>query len=135
MVSLCPSCLSMLTPGIYRCERCGVAFKDEKTMVRRSLLIPGGGYFYTGHWFLGLGDFLAEAYLLILLIVFLAAALAPTPASPGQESLTSREVWIAAGIIAAILSLEKWLTIHHCRRFIREFIPLGHGEPPQRLAA
>ena len=24
---------------------------------------------------------------------------------------------------ALILAVEKWLTIHHCRRFIREFIP------------
>ena len=49
MSSLCPECFAGLSPGVYQCSRCGLTFKDEKTMVRRSLLIPGGGYFYTGH--------------------------------------------------------------------------------------
>ena len=96
-------------------------------MVRRSLIVPGGGYFYTGHWFLGVGDFIVEAYLLIMVVVLAATAagLITDPlAEPGQEPIAGAAAWIAAGFIAAILALEKWLTVHHCRRFIREFIPL-----------
>ncbi len=127
-ISLCPSCLAELTPQVYRCAKCGQQFKDERTMVTRSLIVPGGGYFYTGHWFLGLGDFIVEAYLLIMVIVLAATAagLIKDPLTePGQERIAGAAAWIAAGFIAAILAFEKWLTVHHCRRFIREFIPLG----------
>lgn len=127
MVSLCPSCLAELTPQVYQCAKCGLQFKDEKTMVRRSLIIPGGGYFYTGHWFLGFGDFIVETYLLILVIIFAATAagLIVDPfAEPGHEPIAGAAAWIAAAFIAGILGLEKWLTVHHCRRFVRDFIPL-----------
>jgi len=127
MISLCPSCLAELTPKVYRCAKCGLEFKDEKTMVTRSLIIPGGGYFYTGHWFLGFGDFIVEAYLLILVFIFVATAtgLIKDPLTEsGQEPIAGMAAWIATGFIAAILAAEKWLTVHHCRRFIREFIPL-----------
>ena len=50
MVALCPDCRARLTPEKYRCESCGLAFKDEKTLLRRTLLIPGGGYWYAGLW-------------------------------------------------------------------------------------
>ena len=127
MVSLCPSCLAELTPQVYQCAKCGLQFKDEKTMVRRSLIVPGGGYFYTGHWFLGVGDFIVEAYLLVMVIVLAATAagsITDPLVEPGQEPIAGAAAWIAAGFIAAILAAEKWLTVHHCRRFIREFIPL-----------
>jgi hypothetical protein len=138
MVSLCPSCLAELTPAVYQCPKCGAAFKDEKTMVRRSLLIPGGGYFYTGHWFLAFGDFLVEAYLLVLLIVLLGFAtgfIKDTSANPGEASLAGGDAWVAVGIVAAILVAEKLMTIHHCRRFIREFIPLSRERLPGALSA
>lgn len=120
VVSLCPTCFAVLTPQVYQCSQCGQLFKDEKTMVRRSLLIPGGGYFYTGHTFLAVGDFVAEAYLLLLLLIFLAALLIP---SDNPQSGEAPGFWAAAGVVAAILAVEKWGTIHHCRRFIRDFIP------------
>lgn len=120
VVSLCPTCFAVLTPQVYQCSQCGQVFKDEKTLVRRSLLIPGGGYFYCGHWFLAMGDFVAEAYLLLLLLIFLAALLIP---SDSPQSGEATGFWIGAGVVAAILAVEKWGTIHHCRRFIRDFIP------------
>jgi hypothetical protein len=124
IVPLCPHCLAELTPQLYECPHCKLTFKDEKTMVRRSLLIPGGGYFYVGYWFLGIMDFVVEAYLLILLVVFVLAAVSLTVGSPsGQAAGASGEAWGVAIFVGLILAVEKWLTIHHCRRFIREFIP------------
>lgn len=117
MVSLCPDCLAALTPRVYQCGQCSLAFKDEKTLLKRSLLIPGGGYFYTGYWFLGIGDFFVEAYLLILVIGSLHIALGPSEQDPGVAL-------VAAGLVAVLLAVEKWFTIHHCKRFIREYIPL-----------
>lgn len=126
MVCLCPQCRAELTPRVYDCPKCGFAFKDEKTMVRRSWLIPGGGYFYTGNWFLGIGDFIVEAYLLFLVVLFalIASGIIPdTPAHPGDEPLTGGPALLVGAFIGGLLALEKLLTIHHCRRFVRDFIP------------
>jgi len=126
MTSLCPQCRAELTPRVYDCAKCGFAFKDEKTMVRRSWLIPGGGYLYTRHWFLGIGDFLVEAYLLILVLTTVligAGVIVDTPREPGDEPLAGAAAWAAAAILAAVLGVEKVLTVHHCRRFIRDFMP------------
>ncbi len=126
MVSLCPQCRAALAPRVYDCPKCGFAFKDERTMARRSWLIPGGGYFYTRNWFLGVGDFIVEAYLLFLVILFalIATGIIPdTPSEPGDEPLTGGAAWIAAGFVGVLLVIEKLFTIHHCRRFVRNFIP------------
>jgi len=131
IVPLCPHCLAELTPRVYECHNCKLTFKNEKTMVRRSLLIPGGGYFYVGHWFLGLGDFILEAILLCWTLMFAwAAGLAimklPVQSLQGQPEPAPEPAAVyllCAGFFAFILTIEKLMTIHHCRRFIREFIP------------
>jgi hypothetical protein len=126
MVSLCPECRSALTPRVYDCPKCGFAFKDEQTMARRSWLIPGGGYFYTGNWFLGLGDFIVEAYLLVLVVfsaLLASGIIVDEPANPGDTPFTGGPAWITAGFLGALLVVEKLFTIHHCRRFVRSFIP------------
>lgn len=120
IVSLCPECRAELTPGVYSCAGCGTRFKDERTMLLRSLLIPGGGYFYTGYWFLGVADFLVEAVLSIMVLIGLLDIAGVLPSEPGQEHMTVVELAVLAGILAA----EKLLTIQHCRHFVRDFIPL-----------
>jgi hypothetical protein len=124
--SLCPMCAYNLTPGVYRCPQCSQMFKEESTMVKRSLIIPGGGYFYVGQWFFGLGDFIAEAALTLFVILNLLIAvgvMADTP-TDGTAPLTSSEALIMALILAVILAVEKAVTIHHCRKFIRNYIPM-----------
>ena len=126
IVSLCPNCLAPLTPGVYKCSACGQAFRDEQTMVRRSLLIPGGGYFYAGNWFLGIVAFIVEADLLLVTVVNLLLALTETgPPRTADQAVNSPTVrLIVAMLSGCILGIEKWLTVHHCRRLIRDFIPL-----------
>jgi hypothetical protein len=127
MVSLCPNCRAPLEPGVYRCGQCFLDFKDETTMVRRSLWIPGGGYFYTGNLFLGVIDFIAEGYLLLVVLFFLLVGLGvvpDVPTEPGEDPLEPAAAFIAAGLVMVLLAIEKWMTIHHCRRFVREFIPI-----------
>lgn len=126
MVSLCPGCLTQLTPQVYECASCRTAFKDEKTMVRRSLIIPGGGYFYIGHRFLGVVDFIAEAYLLALTVIFLvvgAGGIQDPLVEPGQAPAAGAEALGIAIVFGVILVFVKWASIHHSRRFIREYIP------------
>lgn len=127
MVSLCPSCLARLTPRVYECAQCHAGFKDEGTMIRRSWLIPGGGFFYVGQRFLGFADFIAEAILLVLFVIYVLVALGGMVdpfVEPGQMPATSEEAWFIAGFLAVLLALEKWLTIRDCRRLVREFIPI-----------
>lgn len=134
MTPLCPECKTALTAKVYQCANCGLVFKDEKTAVRRSLLIPGGGYFYTGQHFLGVLDLIAEGYLLLLLAAFvLLAFLGDEPTAPGEEALTTLDALLFAGFIGFLLVLEKLITIHHCRRAVRDFIPTTEkrlGTPP-----
>ena len=126
MTQLCPQCKAALSPGIYRCNECRLVFKDEATLVKRSLLIPGGGYFYTGNVFLGIGDAIAEVYLLLLTLVWVPIALGVVvePVEPGEEPFTAAAAWILVVFFGGLLAIEKWATIHHCRRFIREYIPI-----------
>jgi hypothetical protein len=41
-VQLCPDCRNVLTQGQYFCSSCGFTFKNEISMVLRSILLPGG---------------------------------------------------------------------------------------------
>ena len=126
MVALCPDCRARLTPEKYRCESCGLAFKDEKTLLRRTLLIPGGGYWYAGLWPLGLMSFFGEGVLTLLVItqILLATGIVTSEGKPGSAQSTSAGFWTAAAILALLLALEKALAYIHTRRVIRTFLPL-----------
>jgi len=115
LVQLCPDCRNVLTEGQYFCPACGLIFKNEKSMVTRSILLPGGGYFYTGHR--GIAIFLAviEGYLVLEILRFLFVGLSSPKALPNIRSTL-----IALGFFWAI---ETAITILHCRRYIRDFIP------------
>ena len=126
MVSLCPDCRVRLTPGSYRCESCGLAFKDEKTLLRRTLLIPGGGYWYAGLWPLGVMSFFGEGVLTLFVItqILLATGIVTSEGKPGSAQASSAGFWTAAAILALLLALEKALAYIHTRRVIRTFLPL-----------
>jgi hypothetical protein len=137
---LCPECFHPLAVGVYECENCRLVFKDEKTMVRRSLLIPGGGYFYCKQRVLGVGDFLAEAVILLEVIVLLVALWATAfhpPSNPGELASAGLPGLLSITVFfVGLLVLEKAFTIHHCRRFIREFIPTDrHAQQPGAVGA
>jgi len=120
ITALCPRCFAALAPDLYQCAQCRMLFKDKSTALRRSLLIPGGGYFYTGHIFLGVMDAIAEGFLmlLILLLVLETAGVTPTPADEPPAT------WAAVIIVLVLLGVEKLFTIHHANRFIRDYIPV-----------
>lgn len=110
---LCPRCTERLGADDTECHGCRLPFKDMGTAIRLSLLLPGGGYFYTRHPLLGIGDFLVEAVLLWLVIESAAKAM----------SGGGNEAWLSAAFMGIVLILEKLVTIYHARRYIREYIP------------
>ncbi len=124
---LCPNCAQVLPARTVVCPACGLEFKNRATGLTRSVLVPGGGYFYTGHPFLGVGDALGEAYLLILALVSLGLAL-----------LGDGEAMFTFLVFLAALTIEKLVTIYHSNSFLAEFIPrdrkaLLSGRPVQRV--
>ena len=114
-VQLCPDCCATLTVGQYSCSGCGLIFKNEKTMVVRSIFLPGGGYFYTGHPLIAIIPAVVEALLVLDIVVILLAGLASPKAVPD----------LLAGllILGLFWGFETAVTILHCRRYVRDFIP------------
>jgi hypothetical protein len=123
---LCPRCAKPLQHGKYSCGACNLQFKSRAEGRRLALIFPGGGYFYTGHWFLGIGDAVTELVLIVFLILSLMTA------SGGEEG-----AWVTTAIVAVFLAFEKAISLYHTDHFIEEYLPaeklvLPHGSGPGR---
>ncbi|MCI0404246.1 MAG: hypothetical protein L0212_12135 [Acidobacteria bacterium] len=125
MVSLCPDCYAFLAERADECSGCQLRFKTTKEMIWRSVLFPGGGYFYTGHWSLGILDALVESFLVfgVAMWVAVAAGFAQPFRGPLEPQATSSEALAAAAFLVVILAIEKLFTIYHGKRFLQVFIP------------
>lgn len=108
---LCPKCITPLLKNIFSCPNCHLEFKNMKDAIKLSLLFPGGGYFYTGHTFLGIMDAITEGILLLVLIAHLVGA------------FDDPESWGFVLLFAVLLAYEKWITIYHAKHYITEYIP------------
>ena len=109
---LCPRCGERLVADRYSCAKCRLEFKSKSTETRLSLLLPGGGYFYTGHYLLGISDALVELLLISAMVLSLLELFAGS-----TESLP------AAIFFAVLLAIEKAVTIYHARFFVDEYLP------------
>ena len=126
MASLCPECVKPLTPQNYQCGSCGLNFKNEKTLLWRNFLVPGGGFFYTGWTGLGILQLLPDVGLGIgfLSMVLIAMRVLPPPApDPGQAAMGASDAAILAVIFLGALFLENLVSWYHTRRLVRDFIP------------
>ena len=128
-VQLCPDCRKPLTPGVYSCSSCGLVFKNEKSMILRSIFLPAGGYFYTGHPMIALLPALVE---IIFLIDVLGLILVGNRDPQSAGNLPGLLI-----LLFVFWGLETAITILHCRRYIREYIPLKRArtETNRTLAA
>jgi hypothetical protein len=108
---LCARCGASFS-GEAACARCGLEFRTFGRARRWSILLPGGGYFYTGHPWLGLGDAIVEAMLMLFVLLSLLGASEGTPGS-----------WPVVAVFAVILVLEKLITIYHARHYVAEALP------------
>jgi hypothetical protein len=124
VANLCPQCLTALAPGIFGCHHCQQQFKDEKTAVLLTLLVPGGGYFYVGYNLWGVYHAIIDVGLFLnaLLWLLLGLGIIPLPSVPGARSGISTSFLLAA-LSAALLALDTWLAIRVARKAVRNFIP------------
>lgn len=111
-VHLCPSCTKELEEENYTCPGCFLKFKDKDRGKKISLIYPGGGYFYTGHPFLGISDAIVETILIVSVILSLIDYI--NGVGGGGISLI---------IYAIALVIEKAVSVYHSNHFIKEYIP------------
>jgi hypothetical protein len=120
IAQLCPRCAAALSTGIYSCAACGQQFKDEKTARMRSILIPGGGYFYTGMIWFGIGDALVEGFLTLLVLLTFLEVIGVTP--PTEADASANVILLV--FFVAILAIEKAVTIYHAVHRVKEYMPI-----------
>jgi len=126
VVSQCPECIKPLTPRVYQCAGCGTTFKNERTLLWRNFLIPGGGYLYTGWTTLGLLQIIPDVALVIGAgtMALVALRMIPPPApEAGQAAMTAADAGVTAVILLALYGLENSVSWVHTRKLVREFIP------------
>lgn len=137
MVSLCPECIGSLTPRVYQCQKCQLLFKNEKSLLWRTIFIPGGGYFYGG-WtgfgiFFGFVELFILAELVFWVLVLLHLIPPPVP-EPGQPAIDRAGALIVLVFLLFSIALETAIVYVHMRRFVREFIPEKMSAHPASLA-
>lgn len=109
---LCPRCKSELEEGKYICRNCNLEFKSKEKAKKISIIYPGGGYFYTGHFILGIESAIVEIMLLFSFIIALVHVMHGIDS--GEDDMR---------MFAVILAVEKVITVYHSNHYIEEFIP------------
>lgn len=111
---LCPGCRASIARGEYDCRGCAMQFKSRREAIRQSLLIPGGGYFYTGEYFYGVIDAVVESLLLIYLFALMVDA--------ARNGLTLGDFGAITGM-AILIAIEKWVSIQHALAKVENYMP------------
>ena len=111
-VHLCPSCTHILQPGDKICETCKMKFKTPFKAKLFSLLIPGGGYFYSRFKIIATAAGLFETALMTVLVLQGLALHRGTPVALH---------WVALPAFALVL--EKFVMAYHTQTLIQNVIP------------
>ncbi len=119
MVSLCPNCLAALAPRNYKCQSCGVEFKDEKTLWRRALVVPGGASLCVGANALGVLRAIFEAILSLSILISLVGLISAPRGSAAESALVT-----SIFVECAVLFVDKLLAYYLALPQIRDFIPV-----------
>ncbi len=122
---LCPKCNSVLKPAVYTCSSCRLEFKNERKARKLSLVYPGGGYFYTNHPFLGIGDALAETILTIMVLMGIVNIVSGV----SDNSVGLFQV----DFFGILLFLEKLYSVYHAKHYVKEYIPLEKDVRPLKV--
>lgn len=121
--SLCPKCFAALTPGVYHCLGCGTIFKNEKNLLIRALLIPGGAYFYSGRNMLGVFSGLIETLVLMEIgLELLAVMRVPLGVAAWAPGAIPQELLMDAIKLSPTLVFLKAVGIYLAQPLVRKFI-------------
>lgn len=89
---LCPHCYEAVAGRPARCPHCRKGFKSARKAGLLSLLLPGLGDIYLGHWKFAILEILVAAVLWLALLL-------PAP----ESALTASEMLFGAGLIVGFL--------------------------------
>ncbi|MEJ2102100.1 MAG: hypothetical protein P8X68_19330 [Desulfobacterales bacterium] len=109
---LCPQCTHPLSAGKYICPSCRLKFKNKIAAYILAVLLPGGGYFYTRHLFIGLLDVVVEIFLLL----YIGLAVQNV-----QNNIEGSLIHLV--LRCAIFLAIKIISVIHSVHFVQEFIP------------
>ena len=109
---ICPQCTHLLELGKHTCRACQLKFKNKIAAYIFAILFPGGGYFYTRHYFIGLLNAIIEIFLLGYFYLILQDVIPKTK---------DRMIYLAG--LAAIFVAVKIISVIHSTHFVEEFIP------------
>jgi len=111
-VYLCPSCTNRLKSMAKKCPSCNLAFKTRTQAIIRTILIPGGGYFYGRYPMTGSALLVAE---IALIAAFVNRWMTVGPG----DFKTSWPLIAIAGIFLTI----KVIGAYHSSEQVRYHIP------------
>ena len=112
---LCPNCAAPLEAAVAPCVKCGTAFKGMTAAIFLSILLPGGGYFYTRHPIVGVVIALSEIVLLALCVLSLMGMVF-APEDPSMRLLLP----IAIGVSFLVV---KIIAVFQARSLVKEYLP------------
>ncbi len=109
---LCPRCIKPLNKDVYTCPSCRMAFKIPAQAIKFALLVPGGGFFLTGHFWFGIQGALVDVLLLIFVLSTLVAA-------HGKAELLPASV-----MMLVLLALNKLVAVQHVKFHVAQYMPM-----------
>ena len=109
---LCPQCTHLLETGKYTCDSCQLKFKNKILAYILGILFPGGGYFYTRHYFIGLLNAVVEISLLLYILQTVQNV---------RDGIADSTFYLV-GFCAAFVVI-KIISVVHSIHFIQDFIP------------
>lgn len=119
---LCPKCAFPLEPKVSKCSKCGLGFKRTSAAAFFSIFLPGGGYFYTRHPFLGILGAMGEI-ILVALFVFSHRGTLFEAVDPARRQM----IPIVLGVV---FLFAKIIAVYHARHFAKEYIPRERSLQP-----
>ena len=119
---LCPRCAHQLARGNYVCPNCRLKFKSKLAARIISIIFPGGGYFFSRHYLIGILNALLE---LLLIAYFIYIAYFLNQAVNGTPESTLYLV-----TLGALYLIMKSISVIHSNHFIDEYLPKGNWQKP-----
>ena len=110
---LCPSCSNLLNEDTNKCVQCNLAFKDPYYAILRTILLPGGGFFY-GRYHL-YGTLMGIFEMVIIISLTLAGLML-------HRDSSHINLFILLLISMALMSV-KFINAYHASRLLEHPIP------------
>ncbi len=101
---LCPHCFAVVAERPARCAVCGGAFKSARTAALRSLVFPGLGDFYLGHWKFAIWETLIIGFIWLSMLLTILLPSPDYPVDPATSVVTAAMIVLFFHVPDALLT-------------------------------